>query len=76
MVDLGSSGVAVSYCYVACLKLKPDSQVEINIALLNGVDHKLRVVFFDVPIEVRNSLVSLHELIADFLFVEVLLGVN
>ena len=36
----------------------------------------MRSVLFDVPIEVRNSLVSLPSLAADGLFVEVLLGAN
>ena len=33
-------------------------------------------MFFDVPNEVRNSLVSLPTLVADGLFVDVLLGAN
>ena len=37
VVDLGSSGVVVSCGCVACLKLEPDNQVEMNIASLNGV---------------------------------------
>ena len=45
-----------------------------NIACLNGVEKKLWSVFFDVPIKVRNSLVSLSALVADVLFVDVLLG--
>ena len=47
-----------------------------NIASLNGVEKKSRDVFFDVPIEVGNSLVSLPALVADGLFVDVLLGAN
>ena len=33
-------------------------------------------MFFDVPIEVRNSLISLPTLVAVGLFVDVLLGAN
>ena len=65
MVDLGISGVVVLCGYVACLKLKPDNQAKMNIASLNGLEKKSRNVFFDVLIEVENSLVSLPELVAD-----------
>ena len=64
----------VFYGCVSCLQLKPDKQVETNIVSLNGVNKKSRDVFFDVPIEVGNSLVSFPALFADALFVEVLLG--
>ena len=47
-----------------------------NIASLNGVENKIRDVFFDVPIEVRQSLVTLPALVADGLFVDILLGAN
>ena len=47
-----------------------------NIASLNGVEKKTRSVFFDVPIKVGHSLVSLPALVADGLFVDVLLGAN
>ena len=47
-----------------------------NIASLNGVEKKIRDVFFDVPFEVGQSLVTLPALSADGLFVDVLLGVN
>ena len=47
-----------------------------NIASLNGVKKKSRDAFFDKPIEVGNSLVSLPALVADGLFVDVLLGAN
>ena len=47
-----------------------------NIASLNGAEKKGRSVFFYVPIEVRNSLVSLLVLLADGLFLDVLLGAN
>ena len=50
--------------------------MKINIASLNGVEKKSRSVFFDVPFEVRCSLVSLPALVADGLFVDVLLGAN
>ena len=76
VVNLGSSGVVVSCGCVACLKLEPDNQVEMNIASLNGVEKKIREVFFDVPIEVVQSLVTLPALVADGLFVNVLLGAN
>ena len=65
VVDPRSSGVVVSCGVVACLKLKPDYQVKKNIASLNGVEKKSRNVFFDVPFEVRNPLVSFPELAAD-----------
>ena len=57
VVDSGSSGVVISCGCVFCLGLKPDDLVEMNIASLNGVEKKSRSVFFDVPIEVGNSLV-------------------
>ena len=47
-----------------------------NIASLNGVEKKTRSVLFDVPIEVKHSLVSLPALVADGLFMDVLLGAN
>ena len=43
---------------------------------LDGVEKNLSNVFFDVPIEVENSLVSLPALVADSLVVDVLLGDN
>ena len=73
VVNLGSSGVVVSCNCVSCLGLKPDDQVEMNIASTNGVEKKSRSVFFDVPIEVGSSLVSLPALVADGLFVDVIL---
>ena len=76
VVNSGSSGVVISCGCVSCLGLKPDDLVEMNIASLNGVKKNLRSVLFDVPIEVRNSLVSLPALVADGLFVDVLLGAN
>ena len=76
VVDLGSSGVVVSCGCVSCLNLQLDDQVEMNIASLNGVEKKTRSVFFDVTIEVRHSLVSLPALVADDLFVDILLGTN
>ena len=50
VVDLESSEVIVSYGFVACLQLKPDNQVKINIASLNIVEKKSRDVFFEVPL--------------------------
>ena len=76
VVDLGSSRLVVSHGYVAFLQLIPDNQLKMNIAKLNVVEKKLRYVFFYVPIEVRNSLVSLTALVADGLFEDVLLGAN
>ena len=52
VVNLESSGVVVSCGCVSCLGIKPDDLVEMNIASLNGVEKKLRSVFFDVPIKV------------------------
>ena len=68
--------MAVSCGCVSCLSLKQDDQVKMNIASLNGVEKKSRDMFFDVPIEVRNSLVSLPVLVADGLFVDILLSAN
>ena len=68
--------MVVSCSCVSCLNLQPDDQVEMNIASLSGVEKKTRSVFFDVPIEVGHSLVSLPALVADGLFVDVLLGAN
>ena len=76
VVHSGSSGVVISCGCVSCLGLKPDDLEEMNIASLNGLEKKSRSVFFNVPIEVRNSLVSLPALVADGLFVDVLLGAN
>ena len=47
-----------------------------NIASLNGAEKKIQDVFFDVPIEDGQSLVTLPALVANGLFVEVLLGAN
>ena len=76
VVNLGSSGVVASCGCVSCLSLKPDDQVEINIASLNGVEKKSRDVFLNVFIKFENSLVGLPVLVADGLFVNVLLGAN
>ena len=76
VVNSGSSGVAVSCGCVSCLGLKTVDKGEMNIASLNGVEKKLRSVFIDIPIKVRNSMVSLPALVADGLFVDVLLGAN
>ena len=62
--------------YVSWLSLKPDDQVEMNIASLYGVEKKTRSVFFDIPFEVEHSLVSLPALVADGVFVDFLLGAN
>lgn len=40
------------------------------------MEKKIRDVFFDVPSEVRQSLVTLPALVADGLYVDVLLGAN
>ena len=76
VVDLGSSGVVVSCGCVSCLNLQPDDQVKMNIASLNGVEKKTRSVFFELPIKVGHSLASLPALVADGLFVDILLGAN
>ena len=76
VVNSGSSGVVISCGCVSCLGPKPDDLVDMNIAFLNGVEKKSRSVFFDVPVEVGNSLVSLPALVTDGLFVDVLLGAN
>ena len=47
-----------------------------NITSLNRVEKKIRGVFFDVLIEVGQSLVTKPALVADILFLEVLLGAN
>ena len=65
VVNSGSSGVVVSHSCVSCLSIKPDDQVKMNNASLIGVEKKSRDVFFDLPIEVGNSLVSLPALVAD-----------
>ena len=39
VVDSGSSGVVVSCGCAPCLGLKPDDQMEMNIASLNGVEN-------------------------------------
>ena len=76
VVNLGSSGVVVSCGCVSCLSLKPNDQVEMSIASLNGVDKKTRSVFFDVPIEVGHSLASFPALVADGFFVDIIFGAN
>ena len=68
--------MVVSCVCVSCLNLQPDDQVKMNIASLKGLEKKTRSVFFDVPIKVGHSLVSLPALVADGLFVDVLLGAN
>ena len=55
---------------------QPDDQVKTNIASFNGLEKKSRNMFFDVPTEVGNSLVSLPVLVADGLFLDVFLGAN
>ena len=57
--------MVVSCGFISCLSLKPDDHIEMNIASLNVVEKKSREVFFDVLIEVRNSLVILPVLVAD-----------
>ena len=76
VVDSGSSGVVVSRGCVARLGIQPDDQVEMNIASLGGLEKKVREVFYEVPIEVGKSLVTLPALVAEGLFVDVLLGAN
>lgn len=47
-----------------------------NTSSLNGIDKKERILFFNVPIEVGSSLVSLPDLVADGLLVDALLDSN
>ena len=47
-----------------------------NIASLNGVEKKQMSVFFDLLIKFGHSLVTLPALVADGIFVDVLLGAN
>ena len=47
-----------------------------NIASLGGLEKKVREVFYEIPIEVGKSLVTLPALVAEGLFVDVLLGAN
>lgn len=63
--DLGSSEMVVSCGCKACLKPETDRQVVIGIVYLIRVFKKIRDFFFNVPIEVRQSLVMLPTLIAD-----------
>ena len=49
VVKSGSFGVVVSFCCVFQLNLKPNNQVK-QIYSLNGVEKRLRDMFFDVPI--------------------------
>ena len=76
VIDSGSSGVAVSCGCVAQLGIQPDDQVEINIALLSGLEKHLREVLYDVTIEVGKLLVKLPAFVAEGLFVDFLLGAN
>ena len=66
----------VSCSCVSCLSLKPDEQIEMNIDSLYEIEKKLRDMFFDGPIVVKNSLVSLPALIADGLFIDIFLSGN
>ena len=52
VINSGSSGLVVSCGCVSCLSLKPDDQVKMNLASLNGVEKKSRDVFFGIPIKV------------------------
>ena len=76
VIDSRSSGVVVSQGCVARLGIQPDDQVEMNIASLGGLEKKVREVFYEIPIEVGKSLVTLPALVAEGLFVDVLLGAN
>ena len=76
VVDSEILKVCVSCSCISCLGLKPDNLVEMNIASLNRVEKRIRSVFFDLTIKVGHSLVSLPALVADGLFVDVLLGAN
>ena len=58
------------------MSFKPDDQVEMNIASLNRVENRSRVVFFEGPIKVGNSLIKLLALVADGQILVVYLGAN
>ena len=64
VIDSGSSGVVVSCGCVAHLEVQPDDQIEMNIASLGNLVKKVRVVFYNVSIEVGKSLVTLPALVA------------
>ena len=66
--------MVVSHGCVSCLSLKLDNQAKMNISSLNGVEKKSRRIFFNILIEVENSLVSLPALVVDGLFVDIFLG--
>ena len=69
---MGSSEKTTSYGPVTCLK-KLDDQVKENISSSNGLDKRIRDVFFDAPIEIGQSLVMLPTHDANGLFDNVLL---
>ena len=50
--------------------------MEMDIALLIGLEKKVREVFYNLPIQVYKLLVTLPALIAKGLFVDILLGAN
>ena len=72
VVKSESSGVVVSCGCVLCLKIKPENLLEMIIAYLNGGEKKSWIIFFDMPIEVGNSLVSLPAFVAYNLLVDIL----
>ena len=76
VVKLRSSGVVVFCGFVACLKLNPDDQVEMNTASMKGVEKKIRVVFFIIPFEVGQSMAMLTSLVADSFIKYVIPGAN
>ena len=76
VIDSGSSGMVLSSGFVAQLGIQLDDQAEMNIALLSSLDKKVRELFYDVPIEVGKLLVTLPALVAEGLFIDVLLSAN
>ena len=74
--DSGSSGVVVSHGCVAHLGIQPDDQVEMNIASLGGLKKKVTEVLYEIAIEVGKLLVTLPALVAEGLFVGIILDAN
>ena len=76
VIDSEFSGKVLSCGCVARLGDQLDDQVDMNTASLGGLEKKVREVFQDLPKEVEKWLVTLPALVAEGLFVEVLLGAN
>ena len=76
VVDPWSSGVIFSCDYVPWLGIQIDNQEEVNVALLSILEKKVREVFYDMPKEASKLKVFLPALVADNLFLDVLLVIN